>query len=99
MQYRPLTLAALAVAASIMLCTPAADADGDNNTLIPNNKRLTDGVVANVYTMQHQAGCKNDVRINPQLQLAAQRHTRDVLNQRHLDRDIGSAGAQPTDGA
>src|ERR1700757_2078173 len=99
MQYRPLTLAALAVAASIMLCTPAADADNDNNTLIPNNKRLNDGVVANVYTMQHQAGCKNDVRINLQLQLAAQWHTRDVLNNRNLDGDIGSNGSTPQDRA
>src|SRR6201993_215845 len=97
MQYRPLTLAALAVAASIMLCTPAADADNDNDTVIPNNKRLNDGVVANVYTMQHQAGCTNDVKINPQLQLAAQRHTKDVLNNRNLDGDIGSDGSTPQD--
>ena len=64
MHYRPLTLPALVVVAA-MLGMPAAHADGDNNTLIPNNKRLNDGVVANVYTMQHQAGCTNDVKINP----------------------------------
>ena len=78
---------------------PCAHADGDNNTLIPNNKRLNDGVVANVFTMQHQAGCTNDVRINPQLQLAAQWHTRDVLNNRDLDGDIGSDGSTPQDRA
>ena len=41
--------------------TPAANAD---------NKRLNDRVVANVYTIQHQAGCTNDVKINLKLQLA-----------------------------
>lgn len=92
MQYRPLTVAALVVAACTVL-GPAAHADNDNNTLIPNNKRLNDGVIANVYTIQHHAGCTNDVRPNPQLQLAAQRHTRDVLNNRSLDADIGSDGS------
>jgi uncharacterized protein YkwD len=94
MQYLPLSLPALAVvAAGTVLATPAAHADNDNNTLIPNNKRLNDGVVANVYTVQHQAGCTNDVKINPQLQLAAQRHTLDVLNNRNVDGDIGSDGS------
>lgn len=77
----------------------AAHADNDNNTLIPNNQRLNNGVVANVFTMQHQAGCTNDVRINPQLQQAAQRHTHDVLNNRNLDGDIGSDGSTPQDRA
>jgi uncharacterized protein YkwD len=99
MQYRPLTLPTLVIAASTVLCTPAVHADGDNDTVIPNNKRLNDGVVANVYTMQHQAGCTNDVKINKQLQLAAQRHTRDVLNNRNLDGDIGSDGSTPQDRA
>src|ERR1700726_4420723 len=98
MQYRPLTLPALVVVAAT-LGMPAAHADGDNNTLVPNNKRLNDGVVANVYTVQHQAGCANDVKINPQLQLAAQRHTDDVLNNRNLDADIGSDGSTAQDRA
>jgi hypothetical protein len=98
MQYRPLTLPALVVVATT-LGMPAAHADGDNNTLVPNNKRLNDGVVANVFQMQHQAGCTNDVRINPQLQLAAQWHTHDVLNNRNLDGDIGSDGSTPQDRA
>jgi hypothetical protein len=94
MQYRPLTLPALAVvAAGTMLGTPAAHADNDNNTLIPNNQRLNHGVVADVYTVQQQAGCTNDVKINPQLQLAAQWHTDDVLNHRDLDADLGSDGS------
>jgi uncharacterized protein YkwD len=100
MHYRPLTLPAMAVvAAGLVLGMPAAHADGDNNTLVPNNKRLNDGVVANVYTVQHQAGCANDVKINPQLQLAAQRHTDDVLNNRNLDADIGSDGSTAQDRA
>jgi uncharacterized protein YkwD len=82
-----------------LLGAPAAQADNDNNTLAPNNKRLNDGVVANVFTMQHQAGCTNDIRIDPQLQLAAQRHTHDVLNNRNLDGDIGSDGTGPQDRA
>jgi len=64
-----------------------------------DNKRLNDGVVANVYTIQHQAGCTNNVKINPQLQLAAQRHTDDVLNNRTLDGDTGSDGSTPQDRA
>jgi hypothetical protein len=99
MRYWPLTLPGLVVAVGTLLGVPAAHADGDNNTLIPNNKRLNDSVVANVFTIQHQAGCTNDVKINPQLQLAAQWHTRDVLNNRNLDGDIGSDGSTPQDRA
>jgi uncharacterized protein YkwD len=87
----PLTLPAVVIAgASTVMGTPAAHAD---------NKRLNDGVVANVYTVQHQAGCTNDVKINPQLQLAAQRHTLDVLNNPGLDGDIGSDGSTVQDRA
>ena len=96
---RSLTLAALVAAAGAVLSIPAAHADGDTATLIPNNKRLNDGVVANVFTVQHQAGCTNDVRYNPQLQQAAQRHTQDLLNNRNLDGDIGSDGSTAQDRA
>lgn len=65
---------------------PAAHAD---------NKRLNDGIVANVYTVQHQAGCTNDVRISPQLQLAAEWHARDMMNNESLDGDVGSDGSSP----
>lgn len=64
-----------------------------------DNKRLNDGVVANVYTIQHNAGCTGDVHINPQLRLAAQWHTDDVLNNRTLDGDLGSDGSTPQDRA
>jgi uncharacterized protein YkwD len=76
--------------ACALVSAPAAGAD---------NKRLNDSVVANVYTIQHQAGCTNDVKINPQLRLAAQWHTDDVLSNRSLDGDIGSDGSAPQDRA
>lgn len=89
----------LVVAVSLVVAaasgSPAARADEQDNTLIPNNKRLNDGVLANVYTIQHQAGCTNDVTKNDQLQLAARWHTIDVLNNRSLDGDIGSDGSTP----
>jgi hypothetical protein len=90
----PLSLPTLVIATGLVLGMPAGHAD-NGNTLVPNNKRLNDGVVANVFTIQHQAGCTNDVRINPQLQLAAQWHARDVLNNRDLDGDVGSDGSTP----
>ena len=87
MKYRPMTLPAVVSAAGRAASgTPAAHAD---------NKRLNDGVVANVYTVQHQAGCTNDIKINPQLQLAAEWHARDVLQNRNLNGDIGSDGSTP----
>jgi uncharacterized protein YkwD len=82
----------MTVLSSITTVT-SAHADGDNDTVIPNNKRLNDDVVSGVYTVQHQAGCKMDVRINRQLRLAAQRHTEDLLNNPNLDGDIGSNGS------
>ncbi|WP_396909334.1 CAP domain-containing protein [Mycolicibacterium sp.] len=88
------TAVALSAVTVMALSAPPAMAD-DNNTLVPNNKRLNDSVVANVFTVQHQAGCTNDVKINRQLQLAAQWHTNDVLNNRALGGDLGSDGSTP----
>ena len=92
MWYRGYTSMALAaVGAAVTLpCPPTAHAD---------NSRLNNGVVANVYTVQHQAGCTNDVKISPQLRLAAQWHTDDVLADRDLDGDIGSDGSTTQDRA
>ena len=78
------TIGALLAAMGAVTVTPTANAD---------NARLNNGVVANVYTIQHQAGCTADLKINPQLRLAAQWHTNDVLNNRDLDADIGSDGS------
>ena len=73
-----------AATSTAFIAAPSAGAD---------NSRLNAGVVANVYTIQKQAGCTADIRINPQLRLAAQWHTEDVLNNRSLDGDIGSDGS------
>jgi uncharacterized protein YkwD len=77
---------------AVVLATGAASAVP---TAHADNKRLNDGVVANVYTIQHQAGCTNDVRIDPRLQLAAQWHAVDMLNNRALGGDIGTDGSTP----
>jgi hypothetical protein len=95
----PLLVAVCTLIVGPTAMTPAARADNDVNTFVPNNKRLNNSVVANAYTIQHQAGCTNDVRINPQLQLAAQWHTDDVLNNRDLEADIGSDGSTAQDRA
>jgi hypothetical protein len=94
MDYHSLTLPAF-IATVLVSGMPVAHADNDGNTLVPNNKRLNDGVVANVYTVQHQAGCTNDVKVSPQLRSAAEEHTKDVLNNRDLDGDVGSGGSTP----
>jgi uncharacterized protein YkwD len=64
-----------------------------------DNARLNKSVVSNVYTMQRHAGCTNTLNISPQLQLAAEWHTNDLLNNRNLDGDIGSDGSTPQDRA
>jgi uncharacterized protein YkwD len=76
--------------AAATLGMPSAHAD---------NKRLNNSLVENVYTIQRQAGCTSTIRISPQLQLAAQWHTNDVLNNRNLDGDVGSDGSTPQDRA
>ena len=81
--------ALLAVAVELM--TPA--------TAGADNKRLNDSVVANVYTIQREAGCQNALSMNRTLQLAAEWHARDLLQNRALDGDIGSDGSTPQDRA
>ncbi|TGD85194.1 CAP domain-containing protein [Mycolicibacterium sp. CH28] len=82
-----------ALAAAALLATivaPAAHAD---------NNRLNNGVVANVYTVQHQAGCTTNLKKDPALTLAAEWHANDMLNNRALDGDLGSDGSTPQDRA
>ena len=76
--------------AALLVWAPAAQAD---------NSRLNNSVIANVYTIQHQAGCSTDIKRDPALTLAAQWHTNDVLNNRALDGNIGSDGSTPQDRA
>jgi uncharacterized protein YkwD len=81
---------AMLLTSSVFSNAPAAHAD---------NKRLNSAVAQNVYTVQHQAGCTTDLKLNPQLQLAAQWHTDDVLNNRNLDGEVGSDGTSAQDRA
>jgi hypothetical protein len=61
--------------------------------------RLNDGVFTNIYTAQHQAGCKTEPHQDGRLADAARRHAVDVLNNRDTDGDIGSDGSTPQDRA
>lgn len=81
-----LSAAATAAVTLAALCAPPAHAD---------NSRLNKSVVVNVYTIQHQAGCTTSIKTDPRLQLAAEWHTNDVLNNRSLDGDLGSDGSTP----
>jgi uncharacterized protein YkwD len=80
----------LLCATAHLLAAPNAHAD---------NKRLNDGVVANVRTARAQSGCTTHLGVSPQLQVAAQRHTDDLLNNRALDGDTGTDGSSPQDRA
>ena len=64
-----------------------------------DNSRFNRSVVSNVYTVQRQAGCTNSLTVSPQLQLTAQWHTDDMMNNRNLDGDIGSDGSTAQDRA
>jgi uncharacterized protein YkwD len=77
---------------TVLAATTAPEARADN-------RRLNNGVASNVYTIQHNAGCTDELRVNPQLRLAAQWHSDDVLNNRDLDGDIGSDGSSTQDRA
>ena len=92
-------LRAAVCCAQLLVVVVTGGALTGTSTASADNKRLNDGVVANVYTVQHNAGCTNDVKINPRLQLAAQWHTNDVLNNRALSGDIGSDGSTTQDRA
>jgi uncharacterized protein YkwD len=91
---RAATLPTLAVfsAGIVTLCTvivaPIANADGWGY-----NNRLNNGVAQSVYAIKKQAGCTTDLKPNLALELAAQWHAEDVLNNRALDGDIGSDGS------
>ena len=88
----------LSMTAIALVATPVAVAAAAPG--VPgNNDRLNNGIVANVDTIKRQAGCTSNLKINPQLVSAAQRHTVDVLNNRGLDADIGSDGSSVADRA
>jgi uncharacterized protein YkwD len=68
-------------------------------TAAADNKRLNSAVVSAVYTLQHQAGCTNDVIRNNALTLAAEWHAEDMLANRNINDDTGSDGSMPQDRA
>jgi uncharacterized protein YkwD len=85
-------VAAVGVAMLALVALPSGPANADN-------KRLNDSVVVNVYTVKRQAGCTTDMHISPKLQLAAQWHTDDMINNRDLNGDNGSDGSTVQDRA
>jgi uncharacterized protein YkwD len=95
-----LTLPTLAVLMTLSVANAQADGGGAaNDTVIPNNQRLNHGVAESVYGIKKQAGCTTDLRMNPALDLAAQRHAEDMLGNPNLDGDIGSDGSTAQDRA
>lgn len=87
MPCRPLIGAAGTALATLAVATaPSSAAD---------NARLNNSVVANVYTVQYQAGCTTDIRTDPALGRAAQWQADDVLRNRDLNGDLGSDGSTP----
>ena len=58
-----------------------------------DNRRLNESVIANVYTVQRQAGCSTEITRNLALQLAAQWHARDAVAHRDVYGEIGSDGS------
>lgn len=86
---------AVFVRGSLVVGAAALTALATAATSQADNRRLNQSVIANVYTVQHQAGCTNTVANNPQLQLAAQWHTRDVMGHRDLTGELGSDGSTP----
>src|SRR5246127_4504539 len=81
---------AVLLSGTAALAAPTAHAD---------NKRLNSAVVSAVYTLQHQAGCTNDIIRDNALTLAAEWHADDMINNRNIDDDIGSDGSTPQDRA
>jgi uncharacterized protein YkwD len=80
----------VAVTACSQAVIPVAAAD---------NNRLNGSVETNVYTIHRQQRCAEEVSTNPSLRLAAEWHTKDVLNNRALNGDVGSDGSTVHDRA
>jgi uncharacterized protein YkwD len=85
-----LLLVAAILSGAAPLAAPTAHAD---------NTRLNNAVWSGVYTLQHQAGCTNDVIKNNALTLAAEWHADDMINNRNINDDTGSDGSSPQDRA
>jgi uncharacterized protein YkwD len=81
---RSFTVTLVVVFTAATVCAMPAAAD---------NSRFNNSVVANVFAVQRRAGCTSGARANLKLQLAAEWHANDVLNNRNLDGDVGSDGS------
>ncbi len=87
----PRVMLVSSIAAAALVAAPgSAHAD---------NSRLNKAIVQMVTIIQYRAGCPDSIRINPQLESAARRHTVDILNHRGLDGATGSDGSSPQDRA
>ncbi|MGE2716770.1 CAP domain-containing protein [Mycolicibacterium litorale] len=84
--FRVALLLATTAGLAVVAVVPTAHAD---------NRRFNSSVVQNVYTVQRQAGCTNDLTVSPQLLLAAEWHAKDLMGNRGLGGDIGSDGSTP----
>jgi len=83
---------------SLVICAVLGAATVSPSALA-DNKRLNDSVYANIYTAQQQNGCPIEARRDQRLDVAAQRHALDALNNPDVNGDIGSDGSTPTDRA
>ena len=88
MTMRVVTLCALASVLLGALLTTAAPANADN-------KRLNNSVFLNIYTMQHQAGCTTEAKVDGRLVEAAHRQALDAVNNPELNGDLGTDGSTP----
>lgn len=83
------TMPAAAVAIGFMtviavVTAPSASAD---------NKRLNNSVFQNISTMQYQAGCRTQTRVDGFLVEAARRHALDAVGRPEINGDLGSDGS------
>ena len=60
-----------------------------------DNNRLNRSVVQMISVVQYHAGCRNHLEVEPALQLAAQWHTVDLIENPMLPTDQGSDGSSP----
>jgi uncharacterized protein YkwD len=76
--------AALLVASAGLGVSAPASAD---------NARLNNSTFINIYTMQRQAGCMTDPKIDGRLVDAARRHALDAVNNPDINADLGTDGS------
>jgi uncharacterized protein YkwD len=58
-----------------------------------DNTRLNNSTFVNIYTMQRQAGCVTEPKIDRRLVEAAHRHALDAVNNATINGDVGTDGS------